>query len=622
MKNWFSKSFGAKNLLLSRDKLKNSMNARKFTAIFALILILIGIIWLSGRPDPFSPNSLQVRQSAGISPGPGQNQGFPLNPDPVNDDPVPGSLIDLSDLPNNLHDPENRYLRWLRGEYKPGKGEPLVSPEEKQALQEAALDLEPVAPSMLAQSSIISYMKIGMEFDSMDFTNCCGSGGFIPPDPELAVGQDHIIAVVNVAFEIYDKSGNVQIPATTFATLFSGISGCTIGTQLFDPNVIYDEEADRFMLAIDGAGASYCVAVSLTSDPTGQWIRYRFPTNVGSGFFDYPHAGVGQDAIYMGGNVFINDIFVGSKVFAFDKWAMYDGSATQWRDRSFSFGQHTPQPANLHGYLQGTWPKSGPHYIITGSDSFGANYSVFAWNDPFGSNQFYQTGTFNLTNVTGIPAGFPVNVPQPTGGIIVANDWRPQDAEYRNGYLWTTNTVACNPGSGTVDCVRWAQIAPESASVVQAGVLRSNGVYRFFSDLAVNHCDDMAMGYSRTNPADSTWGYPGIYIAGRKGNTTPNMLLVEVPLKLSNIPYTAFDSPPYRWGDYTGFTSDPNGWDLWYLGQYSKQTGNPNGKWGTYIGSISFPRNGGTPPIQLPGLNEIIYLPIIQGSSPGLINCD
>jgi hypothetical protein len=132
----------------------------------------------------------------------------------------------------------------------------------------------------------------------------------------------------------------------------------------------------------------------------------------------------------------------------------------------------------------------------------------------------------------------------------------------------------------------------------------------------------MAMGYSRTNPADSTWGYPGIYIAGRKGNTTPNMLLVEVPLKLSNIPYTAFDSPPYRWGDYTGFTSDPNGWDLWYLGQYSKQTGNPNGKWGTYIGSISFPRNGGTPPIQLPGLDEIIYLPIIQGSSPGLINCD
>ncbi|MGD2050083.1 MAG: hypothetical protein PVH03_11320 [Chloroflexota bacterium] len=597
------------------------MNARKIFAIITLVLILTGSIWLLSRPNQFSPASLQPRQPEEISLVPGQNQEPPLSPDPVSPDPVPGSLINLSDLSQNLHDPENRYLRWLRGEYKPGKGEPLVSPEEKLALQDAALDLEPVSPSTIAQPSSIGHMEIGKEFDSMDFTNCCGSGGFIPPDPELAVGQDHIIAVVNVAFEIYDKSGTVQIPATTFATLFTGVSGCTIGTQLFDPNVIYDEEADRFILGIDGAGASYCVAVSRTSNPAGQWVRYKFPTNVGGAFFDYPHAGVGRDAIYMGGNIFVNEVFVGAKVFAFDKWAMYAGSATQWREHSFPFGQHTPQPANLHGYQQGTWPTSEPHYIITGSDALGVDYSVFAWNDPFGSNQFYKTGTFNLVAATGVPVGFPVNVPQPTGGSIVANDWRPQDAEYRNGTIWTTNTVSCNPGSGTVNCVRWAQIAPESASIIQAGVLRSNGIYRFFSDLAVNHCDDMAMGYTRTNPNDSSWGYPGIYISGRKGSTTQNMLLVESPLKLSNVQYTAFDNPPHRWGDYTGFTNDPNGWDLWYLGQYSKQTGNPDGRWGTYIGSISFPRNSNSPPIQMPGLTNMVYLPLIQGNGLFAFDC-
>ncbi|HCB49015.1 MAG TPA: hypothetical protein DEP47_05720 [Chloroflexi bacterium] len=597
------------------------MKLRKIIVIFTVMLIATAGSWLIGRPNQLSPVKLQPRQPLDFSSNPQQDQETFAESDPINQDPVPGSMIDLSDLPQNLYDPDNRYLRWLRGEYKPGKGEPLVSPQEKRALQEVALDLEPGVASMIALPMSVTNMEIGTNFDSMDFTDCCGSGGFIPPDPELAVGRDHIIAVVNVAFEIYDKSGAVQIPATTFATLFNGISGCTIGTQLFDPNVIYDEEADRFILGVDGAGVNYCIAASLTSDPTGQWVRYKFPTNVGGAIFDYPHAGVGRDAIYMGGNTFVNESFSGAKVFAYDKWAMYDGLATQWRERSLVVNQHTPQPANLHGYLQGTWPESGPHYIITGSDNKGENYSVFAWNDPFGANEFYHTGTFNLVTATGVPVGFPVSVPQPTGGNIEANDWRPQDAEYRNGTIWTTNTASCNPGTGTVDCVRWAQIKPESASVIQAGVLRSNGIYRIFSDLAVNHCDDMAMGYTRTDPTDLTWGYPSIYVAGRTGSTHQNMLLVELPLKLSNVPYTAFDSPPYRWGDYTGLTSDPNGWDLWYLGQYSKETGNSDGKWGTYIGSLSFPRNSTLSPIMMTNLENSVYLPFVHNNSSGGIDC-
>ncbi len=36
-----------------------------------------------------------------------------------------------------------------------------------------------------------------------------GATGFIPPDPHLAVGPNHIIAAVNSRFTIYDKEGNV-----------------------------------------------------------------------------------------------------------------------------------------------------------------------------------------------------------------------------------------------------------------------------------------------------------------------------------------------------------------------------------------------------------------------------
>ena len=46
----------------------------------------------------------------------------------------------------------------------------------------------------------------GTGFASIDYNECCGGGGSVPPDPELAAGPNHVIAVVNVAFEIYATS--------------------------------------------------------------------------------------------------------------------------------------------------------------------------------------------------------------------------------------------------------------------------------------------------------------------------------------------------------------------------------------------------------------------------------
>jgi len=40
-------------------------------------------------------------------------------------------------------------------------------------------------------------------FEGIPMTN------FIPPDPTIAVGPDHIIVCVNSVFRIYDKEGNI-----------------------------------------------------------------------------------------------------------------------------------------------------------------------------------------------------------------------------------------------------------------------------------------------------------------------------------------------------------------------------------------------------------------------------
>ena len=562
----------------------------------------------SGARSPIFPAAAGPLQGPSSSPA-----GFSGDPS----DPIEPSPIDLAELPTELPRAENKYDLWLRGELGEGR-EGLVSREEREALEAAALLLEP-SPKVQIATAVAgsSGLEITAAFDGPDIDDCCGGGGgAVPPDPELAVGPNHVVAVINVAFQIYNKSGTSLHGPTTFAALFSGVAGCTYGTQLFDPNVLYDEAADRYLLGIVGGGDYYCLAASAGSDPAGVWYRYRFPTAFDGDFFDYPHAGVGRDAIFMGANIFYSfGSFKDSRLWAFDKWAMYNAQSTSHRVQVLPDTDDTPQPANLHGYAQDRWPSEGPHYFVTEFLFNGETYSIWSWDDPFGANVLSKSGTFNLEEATGVQAGLPVDVRQPTGSSITANDFRPQDAEYRNGYIWTSNTIACNPGTGSVNCVRWAQIEPHSADVVQAGVIAGNGQYRFFGDLAVNHCNDMAMGYTKTDPLNFSSGYPGIWVAGRLEADPPNALRAEMPLKLSDTSYSAFDSPPRRWGDYTGFTSDPNGLDVWYIGQYSKNTGNPSARWGTFIGRFRFMPDDVTPPPPPPGLDYDIYLPYMVDTS-------
>jgi len=486
--------------------------------------------------------------------------------------------IDLADVPVGVYDPFNKLDMGRDGGRLPAP----VPEEVMEKLREQAKNLPPndkVQTRTLATKAI----SIGTSFDSLDYNDCCGGGGNVPPDPELAVGPNHIIAVVNVAFEIYDKSGTLLSGPTTFSSFFSGTTGCS-NTGVFDPNVLYDESADRFILGIDGNGTDYCIAATTGSDPTGSWNRFAFPTDVNGDFFDFPHAGVGLDAIYMGSNQFGAVQFSEGRVFAIEKNALYTGGTPQVVTNSTG-SLSTPQPMNLHGFNQGTWPASGPHYVMT--EVFdGETHVVWSWSDPFGANNFSQVGSVDLAAATGVPGAAPIDWPQlGSSELIQANDFRGQSTEYRNGFLFFSTNLGCNPGGGTVNCVRWAKIDPTVPSVVEAGVFGTDGEYRTFPNVAANHCEDMAIGYTK----GSSGTYPAVYMAGREAADPAGTLQTEQLVKAGEITYTSFEgSGPFRWGDYSGLTIDPDGTTFWYLGEYSKDTGTTDGRWGTYVGSFSF----------------------------------
>ena len=445
-------------------------------------------------------------------------------------------------------------------------------------------------------------------WDAIGAENCCNDpvpfSATVPPDPDIAVGPDHVIVVVNVSFAIFDRKGNELIGPTPFSAFFAGVDPACGPGGPFDPDVVYDELSGEFIIGVDGNGTDYCIAATDGGDPLGTWHRAAFPTDVNGEFFDFPHMGVSHDAVYVGSNQF-GAGFVGGRVFAVNKANLLAGDPLQVVQRLVPDFNSTPQPANLRGANDGTIPTSGPHYIMT--EVFdGENHSVWSWTDPFGADEFVLEGDVNLATASGVPCPggscFPVPVPQATepgsATLLAGNDWRGQETKYRNGFLYTAQTISCDPGTGVVNCVRWAKIDPEAVTpgsstdgVADAGVYsQPDGVHRWFPSIDADRCGNVAVGYSVSSPSM----FPGTAVTGRQNRDQAGTMRNEVITSVGTESYRSFQNPaaPNRWGDYSGMAIDPEGKRFYYAGEYARESENPFANWAVQVSEHKFPCGG------------------------------
>lgn len=584
--------------------IEEAMNkVRRWLGLGMLVLVvMVVVVWAvpqeiqkTGSPlAPVGSFNVEVRNAPAHAPS--------LPTDTIRLDPVLPVVVHLADLPPSTpfdtlqHQGQigpNEAEIWL-----PGKWEQLLTEAESLPVSN---NVEKVSDAAALQTSTVL-----TSFATLDYTQCCGGGGLTPPDPVLAVGPNHVLVAVNRAFAVYDKGGASLLGPITLTALFAGTGdGC--GTVPFDPELLYDEAANRFLITADGGGYALCVAVSQSGDPTGGWYAYKF--NTGQGFFDFPQAGIGRNELFVGANNYNAPAGVG-QVYAIRKTDLYYGigAAAVMRTVTPSLTNPTPTPVHLHGFNQGTWPSSGPHHILV-HHSDNDVYTLLAWDDPFGANSLTAIATFDLTATSGVPVGTPLIMPQrdgsdiggrPNQGLIDARQW---DLEYRNGYLWTTMHVSCNPGSGAVNCIRWAKIHPATGSIAQSGVFGSPGVYRAYPDLMVDHNNNIAFAYARM----SETSYPGAFFTCRGTNDQPGVPWLEGVIKGGETTYTSFpsDTPPYRWGDYFGMTIAPDGETFWAIGEYSKNITTPNAaRWGTYVVAFGYE--------ECPYVSDALYLPLLS----------
>jgi hypothetical protein len=511
-------------------------------------------------------------------PEPGVPSGSEFTVEPVA---VDLSLVEYEPVPS-------MYDRWLAGELDLDENEYRVGPAEFREMQEAAMNMPPgVVPEGVeifddtgadASAPEMNALTLLSGFTALDRTNCCSSGASVPPDSDLAAGPSHLIAVENSAFIIYNKAGAVLAGPTLFDNFLSSLGAS--GT--FDPTVLYDDEVGRFVMGIED-GANFFLMVTQSADPTGLWWIYKFDARFyGNEFFDYPHIGIGDHAIFMGANMFNGSVPGGfeGRIYAMDKNAAYAGGVMNVRTFSTGIDGGTPQPLNLTGFTQKhVQVPFNTHYFITDPYN-GTNAHLWAWPNALGAGVPVIVQSYTM-----IAGGPPLTVSQlGSANQIQANDWRFRSFEYRNGYAYVADSVSFNSGDGTRNWARTARINlaaagfPMSNQVLYGG---GAGLHFTFPDITANMCDDTAVGYGRGGASI----YHGMGVLGKDHTgAAPNFINV----KDGETSYSSFDTPPYRWGDYSGMAIDPNGKTFWFMGEYAKNgISSPN--YGNYIASFNFP---------------------------------
>ena len=454
---------------------------------------------------------------------------------------------------------------------------------------------------------------------------------FSPPDPIAAAGPGHLVDVINVLVNFYQEDGTADLQDS----LFDFFADLTPNTFTFDPKVVYDPYAGRFVIVTmdvtdfqpDGFDSSrILVAVSDDENPNGTWCVgdiNAFSTFVGEAddqnaldhWAEYPGLAVDEEAVYITAEMrtFFSQTppneFGGVRLWIVDKTndGLYDCVANPVDLAQvdvfdpFAGGGIvlTSQPAQIYG----TPPSANVgNFLVSkgnltnGTDEFA---QVIRVDDPLRSPSFAITlvNLGDIEDLVGNETDPPLpNAPQSgSAELIDTNDRRALDAVWREDNLYFTATI--NPKPGDPDAGQatafWARVDTNnltgSPPAADQGVILGEEIgvatHTFYPSIAVDNTGAVAVGFS----ASGTTIFPSAYFTYRQaadggGFTQPPSLV-----QAGQASYLRqFGTGRNRWGDYTGTAVHPlEAGCFWVFNQYAgeqdpQDTPPENGRWETW----------------------------------------
>jgi hypothetical protein len=394
--------------------------------------------------------------------------------------------------------------------------------------------------------------------------------GRSPSDSTGAIGITRYIETVNSKVGIYDRTGAL-ITSASLDTFWNEASN-----ENFDPQVMWDARTDRFYYAGDSVASSVdnrlAFGFSKSDSPnnaSSDWCHYE--VGYGINFPDYPKLGDSRDFGLIGVNVFTGTTFTGSDIVAIGKPVGTAAIGTCPDPSTFAFGvgadlrtangttaAFTPVPAtevdaNGTGFVVAR-PVQLPAARLTiftvkknldGTPNIatkGKDVSVPSYTLPPAAPQADTIRTLDTLDSRPTQA---VAAIDPSQGSVFA--------------LWTQHTVSGGAGAE----VRWYEINPATATLLQSGKVTSSKLFSFNGAISP---DRLVMG--------TTKAFGGNMVLGFNTSSSTTFPVIKMVSKLAgaaqSAPVKVKGSPGFdvdfgcpgstdvcRWGDYASATPDP-----------------------------------------------------------------
>ncbi|MCH8977949.1 MAG: hypothetical protein IH945_01740 [Armatimonadetes bacterium] len=386
-----------------------------------------------------------------------------------------------------------------------------------------------------------------------------GSGWTVwdPADPDLAVGPNHIVQVVNTSILFFSKTGTLQATIAS-SSMFSGVA--QVSTQ-FDPRVLYDRIAGRFVIVFLEVQlppltriSNFLFAVSDDSDPNGTWHTYRFDGKFVAGateaWADYPGMGYNKDGYVLNANMwpFAGGVFQGIEFYTIPKTPVLSGSAVTPTKFTDVTGVGTAQMAETVD------PTNG---FVFGAARFNSGLTkIYAFSN-IGATPTSASTVIAVSNAvppTGPAASTGGKFLDTVGAGIFTAIWR-------GGSLYLSYNVDVAAGARTG--VRWTELNtgnwPTSGSVtqVQAGNYTSGTLNYFMPAINVNKHGDVSILFTGSNTSVTS----DMVVASRAAtdplHTMSAPTVIAVASGSAYLAQERFPGAGGRWGDYFGIDVDP-----------------------------------------------------------------
>lgn len=481
------------------------------------------------------------------------------------------------------------------GQAPPPAGTPVFDP---------LLELQRVT-SLDADLLVDGFTIPSRNFPGIGFT------GSAPPDTVGDVGPNHYIQMVNVAggalVQIWDKAAPVPTLLATFDTADLAPEVCHNG---FDPVVLYDRGADRWVLAHAG-DIGMCFFISRTPDPvSGGWYAYSLPALSA----DYPKPAVWPtDANHGAGSyVATTNYWTEPGIHAYDRGAMLSGQAANSVSFTVSllsgFVVQAPTPADTDGPLT---PPAGALAVFMrhrdteihdGPTAPGDLLDMWLldvnWQDP-GSATLTQAASIDVADFdsTTCNLDFRGCFPQPDSddALFPLSELIMHRLQYYNhgDFESLLGNFVVDVDGWDHGGIRWFELRRSSGedwALYQEGTYSIDDHHRWMGSIAMDQSGNIALGYSVV----SETLYPALRYTGRMRDDCPGMMTQ---------PEIEFDASSTangieRWGDYAAMSLDPNDdCTFWFTGENV----NEDRWWRTQIASFRF-EDCGCDPVPLPVL--------------------